>query len=209
MTMPSTADVWIYIGSKTLGKEAIAKEKKDACPGTNKSFHAGNYVILTTPVMLKKKLSLAPFSALSHNAFDGSRDLSGRQDAALPPHDPAIPEDDQRGHALDLVSRRYGRIPVDVHLQDSDGITQLILQFLQYRRHHLARTAPFSGKIHENRLVTIDDVGKGSCPGLFHIRLFIQIYDLSSGRCKPYYFNIVNQHGTGWLQPACQAPEKD
>jgi hypothetical protein len=117
--VPAAADVWIYIRSKSLGKEIIAKEMKDAYPGTNKMFHAGNYAILM------KLPSLA-----AHNTLDRRRYLAGRQNAALPPFYLAIPENDKGGHTLDLIGRRYSRVPVDVHFQDSDSIAQLILQLL-------------------------------------------------------------------------------
>lgn len=69
-----------------------------------------------------------PPSTAAQNTLYGRLDLPRWQNTALPPLYLTIPEDDKGGHALDLVGRRYSRIPVDVHFQDRNGITQFILQ---------------------------------------------------------------------------------
>lgn len=63
------------------------------------------------------------WSALLHNTLYGRCDLTGGKNAALSPFYLPMLKDNEGGHALDLVARRYGRVPVDVHLQDGDGIS--------------------------------------------------------------------------------------
>src|SRR6185437_4547723 len=90
--------------------------------------------------------------------------------STLPPFDLAIAEDDQRGNALYPVCRCDGGIAIDVHFQDGDTFTHFVLDFLEYRRHHFAGTAPFRREIHEDRFIALDDLAEGPLFTCCHIR---------------------------------------
>ena len=70
----------------------------------------------------------------------------------------SISEKHQRRNGLDAVLACCYAVLVYIHLDDSDAVAQYTLHLLQNGVHRLARLAPCSKEIDQNKLATIDYV---------------------------------------------------
>ena len=70
----------------------------------------------------------------------------------------SVSEEHQCRHGLDAVLACSYAVLIYIHLDDSDAVAQYTLHLLQNGVHRLARLAPCSKEIDQNKLVTIDYV---------------------------------------------------
>jgi hypothetical protein len=139
---------------------------------------------------------LAVNLGLLQDAIQHIFQLVGTGDAALAPFDLAVAEYDESGYALDTIGRRHCGIAVDIHLQDRDGFAHFVFNFFEDGGHHLARAAPFGGKVYQYRLVALDYFSKRLffCGG--HISGFtvkLAIFYRCNCRTKPGKYGTMSR----------------
>ena len=67
----------------------------------------------------------------------------------------SVSEEHQRRHGLDAVLACCYAVLIYIHLDDSDAVAQYTLHLLQNGVHRLARLAPGSKEIDQNKLATV------------------------------------------------------
>ena len=95
------------------------------------------------------------FIFLFQERFKRSQQFGFIYHTACAPQYFSVSEKHQRRHGLDAVLACCYAVLVHIHLDDSDAVAQYTLYLLQNGVHRLARLAPCSKEIDQNKLATV------------------------------------------------------
>ena len=144
----------LVVSRQSRVEKASAKQIPKVAAFPKRSRHVKAERPASPPAACHSKLVRA-----SHRGSDPLLQLLLRCGADLPRGHLAVLEDHQRRDRHDAVLRGGLRILVDVELQDLDLVAERARDFLERRRDHPARTAPFGPEIHHDRAGRLQYLG--------------------------------------------------